>query len=65
MRLWADPQHTFTLFITQRDARAAAHKHAKYKKIKGLQSKIILFCRIYKYKNVIHVIIDSHCVYQN
>ncbi len=39
MRLWADPQHAFTLFITQRDARAAAHKHAKYKKLKDYRVK--------------------------
>ncbi len=34
-------------------------------KMKGLECKIILLCRPHKYKNVIHVIMDSHCVYQN
>ncbi len=34
-------------------------------KIKWLQYKTVLLCRLHKYKNVIHVIIDSHCVYQN
>ncbi len=31
-------------------------------KIKGLQCKRMLLCRLHKYKNVI---MDSHCVYQN
>ncbi len=43
--------------------RTAAHKHAKYKTFKSkLQCKMILLCRLHKYKNVI---LDSHCVYQN
>ncbi len=34
-------------------------------KMKGLQCKIILLCRLHNIKNVIHVIMDSHCLYQN
>ncbi len=34
-------------------------------KTKRLRCKIILLCRLHKYKNVIHVIIDCHCVYKN
>ncbi len=34
-------------------------------KMKGLQCKIILLCRLHNYKTVIHVIMDSHCMYHN
>ncbi len=39
--------NAFTLRITH----TGAHKHAKYEKWKGLQSKILLLCRLHKYKN--------------
>ncbi len=35
-----------------------------YKNIKDYSVKLLL-CRLYKYKNAIHVIMDTHCVYQN
>ncbi len=52
-------------FSCYTQGHAAAHKHAKYKRMKRLQGKIIVFYRLNKYKNVIHVIMDSHCVSQN
>ncbi len=40
--------NAFTLLITH----TGAHKHVKYEKWKGLQSKILLLlCRLHKYKN--------------
>ncbi len=38
MRLWAGPQCALILLITHRDVQAA-HKSAKYKKIKGYSVK--------------------------
>ncbi len=40
-----------TLCLLHTQGCAAAHKHAKYKKLKDYNEKKLLLCRLHKYKN--------------
>ncbi len=50
-----------TLCSSHTQERAAAHKHAKYKKLKDTMLKIIIVYATYIYK-CLHVMMDSHCM---